>query len=60
MWSVPYSRKFGQLEKNVNIVKQEFNQTIFPLMITHFAIPSLLKKARKRGVTVVQSFEWNQ
>ena len=50
--------KLGQLEKNVNVVKAEFNQPVIPLMITHFVHPTILKKAQEKGVLVVQSFEW--
>ncbi len=51
--------KMGQLEKNVQVVKEQFHQPVFPLMITHFAHPVILKKAREEGVVVVQSFEWD-
>ncbi len=36
----------------------EFDQPIVPLIITHFAHPDILKKAREQGVLIVQSFEW--
>jgi len=28
------------------------------LIVTHFAKESMLKKAKERGIIVVQSFEW--
>ena len=50
--------KMGQLEKNVKAVKAEFKQEVIPLMITHIAHPAILEKAQKKGVLVIQSFEW--
>ncbi len=50
--------KMKQLEKNVEAVQKEFNQTVVPLVITHFAHPNILEKASKEGVLIVQSFEW--
>jgi uncharacterized protein YaaW (UPF0174 family) len=50
--------KLGQLEKNVEVVKNQFNKPVFPLIITHFAHPRILDKARDNGIVVVQSFEW--
>ncbi|MGE0083605.1 MAG: hypothetical protein AB7S75_04220 [Desulfococcaceae bacterium] len=51
--------KLAQLEKNVQAVKQFFPQQIFPLIITHFAHPEVLEKAKEQGILVVQSFEWD-
>jgi uncharacterized phage infection (PIP) family protein YhgE len=52
--------KMRQLEKNVQVVAAQFHQPVFPLIITHFAHPTMLEQAREAGVLVVQSFEWNR
>ena len=55
-WS---DKVFEELEEKVRVVKQEFpGVEIVRLLITHFATNDFLKKARERGVIVVQSFEW--
>jgi len=50
--------KLGQLDKNVAAVKERFEQSVAPLIVTHFARPEVAEKARERGVLVVQGFEW--
>jgi len=50
---------FKQLEKKISAVKKVYGDVqIFPLIVTHFAKESMLKKAKERGIIVVQSFEW--
>jgi len=50
---------FKQLEKKISAVKKVYgNVQIVPLIVTHFAKESMLKKAKERGIIVVQSFEW--
>jgi len=50
---------FKQLEKKISAVKKVYgNVQIVPLIVTHFAKESMLKKAKERGILVVQSFEW--
>ena len=50
---------FKQLEKKISAVKKVYGDVqIVPLIVTHFAKESMLKKAKERGILVVQSFEW--
>jgi chromosome segregation ATPase len=50
---------FKQLEKKISAVKKVYGDVqIFPLIVTHFAKESMLKKAKERGIIVVQSYEW--
>ncbi len=51
--------KMKQLEKNVTIVRGQYNLPVIPLVVTHFARPNFLEKAREEGVIVVQTFEWD-
>jgi predicted nuclease with TOPRIM domain len=50
--------KLKQLEKNLKAVGAQSDLPIVPLLITHFAHPSVLERAEKQGILVVQSFEW--
>jgi len=50
---------FKQLEKKISAVKKVYGDVpIVPLIVTHFAKESMLKKAKEKGIIVVQSFEW--
>jgi hypothetical protein len=50
---------FSELEDKVNAVKAEFgNVEVVRLLVTHFAKKDFLDEAEKRGVIVVQSYEW--
>jgi chromosome segregation ATPase len=50
---------FKQLEKKISAVKKVYGDVqIVPLIVTHFAKESMLKKAKERGIVVVQSYEW--
>jgi hypothetical protein len=50
---------FADLEEKVQAVLAEYPQAeIVRLVVTHFASNSVLDKAKKRGIIVVQSFEW--
>jgi DNA repair exonuclease SbcCD ATPase subunit len=50
---------FKQLEKKISAVKKVYGEVeIVPLIVTHFAKESMLKKAKERGIIVVQSYEW--
>ncbi|MBV6340061.1 hypothetical protein [Candidatus Magnetobacterium casense] len=59
---------FDQLERNVEAVRLQCNHVgigadgsdkeIVRILITHFATADFLEEASKRGVIVVQSFEW--
>jgi DNA repair exonuclease SbcCD ATPase subunit len=50
--------KMKQLEKQVTIVRKQYHLSVVPLVVTHFARATVLEKARKDGVIVVQTFEW--
>jgi len=50
---------FKQLEKKISALKKVYGDVqIVPLIVTHFAKESMLKKAKERGIIVVQSYEW--
>lgn len=50
---------FKQLKKKISAVKKVYGDVqIVPLIVTHFAKESMLKKAKERGIIVVQSYEW--
>jgi len=47
------------LARKVAAVQQAHpDETILPLLVTHFARPAFLREAEAKGVIVVQSFEW--
>ncbi len=50
--------KLKQLWKKIQVVKEQFGGEVVPILVTHFARPDVLEKARKAGIVVVQSFEW--
>jgi hypothetical protein len=50
--------KLKQLEKKVSLVKKRYHGECIPLLITHFARPPVLERAKEMGIIVVQSFEW--
>jgi len=50
--------KLRQLEKKVSLVKKRYEGECIPLMITHFVRPQVLEAANKKGIIIVQSFEW--
>jgi hypothetical protein len=39
-------------------VKKRYEGECIPLMITHFVRPQVLDAANKKGIIIVQSFEW--
>jgi predicted house-cleaning noncanonical NTP pyrophosphatase (MazG superfamily) len=50
---------FGELEEKVEVVRKEYGDVeVVRLLVAHFATKGFLKKAEKRGVIVVQSYEW--
>ena len=50
---------FSELEDKVEAVRQEYEkEEIIRILITHYATKGFMKKAKDRGVLVVQSFEW--
>ena len=49
----------AQLARKVAVAQAEMpGVEIVPLLITHYARPAFLQRAREQGVIVVQSFEW--
>lgn len=50
--------KLKQLEKKVSLVKKHYRGECIPLIVTHFARPPVLEKAKEKGILVIQSFEW--
>jgi vacuolar-type H+-ATPase subunit E/Vma4 len=52
-------KTFDELEDKVRAVQEENRGIeIVRILITHFATSTFLEEARKRGVIVIQSFEW--
>jgi len=50
---------FKQLEKKISAVKKTYGDVeVVPLIVTHFAKEGMLKRAKEKGIIVVQSFEW--
>jgi len=50
--------KLGRVWDKVRVVKEEFGKDVVPVLVTHFARPDVLEKAKKSGIIVIQSFEW--
>ncbi|MEJ5300172.1 MAG: hypothetical protein WHS38_04205 [Thermodesulforhabdaceae bacterium] len=50
--------KISKVWDQVEAVKEEFGGEVVPVIITHFAKPKVMEKARQAGFIVVQSFEW--
>lgn len=50
---------FGQLERKVAAVREAYGEVeVVRLILTHFATRDFLAEAERRGVLVIQSFEW--
>lgn len=48
-----------ELEEKVNAVKTEYGAIpIARVLVTHYASPGFIEKAKLQGIIVVQSFEW--
>jgi len=53
------TKKFVQLDRKIKVVQKiHNNKEIFKLLITHYAKPSIIEKAKRENITVIQSFEW--
>jgi len=50
--------KLKQVWDQLGEVKEELGGEVLPIIITHFARPDVLERAKKAGILVVQSFEW--
>jgi hypothetical protein len=49
---------FEELEEKVKVVKAEYGEeNIIKLLITHYATKGFIKKAKDKGVIVIQTFE---
>ena len=44
--------------REVHVIQKHYPGDCVPLLITHFARPTVLDAAREKGIVVVQSFEW--
>jgi len=52
-------RDIEQLKRKVRAVKKAFGEVeVIELLVTHFATPRALERAKEEGIIVVQSFEW--
>lgn len=50
---------FEELEDKVEAVRHQYKkQEIVRILVAHYATKGFLKKAKDRGVLVIQSFEW--
>ncbi|MDI6736149.1 MAG: hypothetical protein QME42_08165 [bacterium] len=49
---------FEELEEKVSAVKEEYREDPFRVLVTHYATPGFIEKAKKKDVIVIQSFEW--
>jgi hypothetical protein len=48
-----------ELERKLAVVRRHHpGIPLVPLLVTHYARPTILQEATEQGVTVVQSFEW--
>ncbi len=48
-----------QLEEKARVVQEAYpGEELVLLLVTHHAHPSILQRARERGILVIQSFEW--
>jgi len=53
------TNKFRQLEKKVSVVKKKYKkEEIVQILITHYAPFKIMEEAKKKGITIIQSFEW--
>ncbi len=50
---------FDELDDKVKAVKSEYgDKEIVRIIVTHFATKAILQEAEKRGVIIIQSFDW--
>lgn len=50
--------KVRQLLRKADVVAKKYPGEIVKVLITHYARPRVIEKAREQGVLVIQSFEW--
>lgn len=51
--------KLGQLQEQVDLVREMYHLPVIPLIVTHYARPAIREQAEQAGVIVAQSFEWD-
>ncbi|MGQ9825817.1 MAG: hypothetical protein ACUVSK_12700, partial [Desulfotomaculales bacterium] len=52
-------KKIKQLERKAAVLQKKFPaKEIVKVLVTHYAKPVVLKRAKEKGIVVVQSFEW--
>ncbi|MEW5766564.1 MAG: hypothetical protein AB1797_02910 [bacterium] len=49
---------FEELKKKVEAVEKTYKEEIVKILITHYGEPNLIEEARRKGIIVIQSFEW--
>ncbi len=49
---------FKELEEKVGAVKKISQEEIIKILLTHYATPWFLEKAKEKDIIVIQSFEW--
>ncbi len=52
--------KLKSLLDKLERVGSVYGDELVPILVTHFAKPKVLEKARQAGILVVQSFEWDE
>jgi len=51
-------KKLSQILKSLESVTELLKGEVVPILVTHYAKPKLKEEAEKRGILVIQSFEW--
>ena len=51
-------KKLSQVLKSLESVTELLRGEVVPILVTHYAKPKLKEEAEKRGILVIQSFEW--
>lgn len=51
--------KLGQLQEQVDLVREMYHLPVIPLIVTHYARPAIREQAEQAGIIVAQSFEWD-
>jgi len=51
-------KKLSQIMKSLENIMRTLRGEIVPTLVTHYTKPKLKEEAEKRGVLVIQSFEW--
>uniref|UniRef100_A0A832EEN3 Chordopoxvirus fusion protein n=1 Tax=Desulfacinum infernum TaxID=35837 RepID=A0A832EEN3_9BACT len=51
--------KLKSLRQKLEKVRAVTGEELLPIIVTHYAKPKVLEKAREAGILVIQSFEWD-